>query len=148
MKLDGKWVIFGVALVILASVGGGWVVYSLVADHLPSAQPRGQAMATESIGQPWDLGDFTVNLADPAGRHFARLKITLEAMNPEVVTELDQRKAQLRDLVISIVGVKRLEDVATDQGREMLRSQLLNSVNRLLLKGRVKAVYFTDFVYQ
>ena len=56
--------------------------------------------------------------------------------------------AFLIHLVISLLGSKSFEDVRTIEGKNFLREEILLRVNALLVTGKAKRVFFTEFVVQ
>lgn len=93
------------------------------------------------------LETFIVNLAGSRGRRVARANIELEVNDSKVVLELDQRKAQVRDIVIILLSGKTYEQIEKSEGRNQLREEIKDTVNAFLTKGKIENVFFTDFVY-
>lgn len=93
------------------------------------------------------LETFIVNLAGSRGRRVARVNIEFEVANAEVVAELDQRKAQVRDIVIILLSGKTYEQIEKPDGRGQLRDEIKDTVNAFLTQGKIESVYFTDFIY-
>lgn len=158
------WAILVVALIIVASTGSALLAYLLFNRALPAPPVRPESTevrqapperAAEAAGVPpmgptLELGEFVVNLAPDPGMvvRYARVGVVVEADRPQVVEQLRQRDPQVRDLIISLLRTKRVEDLATQQGLEQVRRELAQGLNRLVSKGEVVNVYFTDFVIQ
>ena len=100
------------------------------------------------IGKIVSLDSFVVNISDRERDRYLKLKTELELSMPELADELDQRMPQIRDLIISLLGSKSFEEVRTIEGKNFLREEILLRVNSLLVSGKVKRVFFTEFVVQ
>ncbi len=100
------------------------------------------------IGKIISLDSFVVNISDRERDRYLKLKTELELSMPELSDELDQRMPQIRDLIISLLGSKSFEEVRTIEGKNFLREEILLRINSLLVSGKVKRVFFTEFVVQ
>lgn len=93
------------------------------------------------------LETFIVNLAGSRGRRVAKVNIEFEVSVPLVQAELDQRKAQVRDIVIILLSGKTYEQIEKPEGRNQLRDEIKDTVNAFLTQGKIENVFFTDFIY-
>lgn len=93
------------------------------------------------------LETFVINLAGSKGRRVAKVNIELEVSKSDVQKEIDQRQAQVRDIIIMILSSKTYEYVSTKEGKNQLREEIKDTVNAFLSKGRIESVYFTEFIY-
>lgn len=110
-----------------------------------------QAEAVEEksfIGKVIPLETFVVNLAGSKGRRIAKVNIELELAGDNVQIEIEQRKAQVRDIIIIILSGKTYDQVANKEGKDQLRDEIKDTVNAFLTKGKIKNVFFTEFIYQ
>lgn len=156
------WAILAVALIIVASTGSALLAYLLFNRAMPAPQPApprpvvqpteraAEAAGVPPLGPTWEIGEFVVNLAPDPGMmvRYARVRVVVEGTRQEVVDQLRRREPQVRDLIISHLRTKRVEDLATREGLEQVCRELAQSLNRLVAKGEVANVYFTDFVIQ
>jgi flagellar FliL protein len=62
--------------------------------------------------------------------------------------EVNQRMPQIKDAILLLIGNKTFHELNDLQGKIQLRAELINKINSILLKGKVKRIYFTDFVVQ
>ncbi len=112
-----------------------------------SSEGGGEASGNH-IGTVVPLDSFVVNISDRERDRYLKLKAELELSIPELSDELDQRMPQIRDLIISLLGSKSFEEVRTIEGKNFLREEMLLRINALLVSGKVKRVFFTEFVVQ
>ena len=158
------WAILVVALIIAASTGSALLAYLLFNRAVPAAPVRpervevrqtGAERAAEAAGVPplgptLEIGEFVVNLAPGPGLtvRYARVGVVVEGDRPEVVEQLRRRDPQVRDLIIGHLRTKRVDELATREGLDQVRRELAESLSRLVSRGKVVNVYFTDFVIQ
>ena len=102
---------------------------------------------TEEVGKVIPLETFIVNLANSKGRKVLKVNMELEVAGTEIVQEIDNRKAQIRDFIIIILSVKTYEQISTKEGKDDLRAEIKDKVNSFLSKGKITNVYFTELIY-
>jgi flagellar FliL protein len=100
------------------------------------------------VGLMYPLDIFTVNLLSESGRRYLKVEMNLEIEGEELSPELEQKKPVFRDIIIRILSSKSLEEISTIKGKEKLKEQIVSELNTRLKDGKVKNVYFTDFVVQ
>ena len=100
------------------------------------------------IGILYPLDTFTVNLKSDSGRRYLKATMSLELSGEELSTELDAKKAVLRDRIIRILSSKTLEEISSRKGKKKVSEQIMNTLNAMITDGRIKGIYFTEFVIQ
>lgn len=111
------------------------------------AHGEGEAVTTE-VGIMFPLDTFTVNLLSESGRRYLKCQLNLEMEGKELSPELEEKKPVFRDIIIRVLSSKSLEEISTVKGKEKLKEQIVTELNMRLKDGKVKNVYFTDFVVQ
>jgi flagellar FliL protein len=100
-------------------------------------------------GTVLDMEPFIVNLADPAGKRYLKLKIAVDAKDEKLKKEIETRMPQIRDSILLLLTSKSYADIAPVAGKIRLRNEILKIMNRSLMGvGSVHGVYFTEFVVQ
>ncbi|MFT7859936.1 MAG: flagellar basal body-associated protein FliL [Sulfurimonas sp.] len=102
----------------------------------------------DEIGVLYPLDTFTVNLKSDSGRRFLKATISLELDGEELSMELDAKSPVLRDRIIRILSSKTLEEVSSKKGKNKLSQQIMDTLNSMITDGRIKGIYFTEFVIQ
>lgn len=93
-----------------------------------------------------DLEAFTVNLAKGDGpRRYVRLSTVLKMSEDSELSEIQSRKPQIRDTIISILNSKRPEDLLKRDGKIYLKEQIKSSINSYLIEGKVEDIYYVGF---
>ncbi|MGI6147959.1 MAG: hypothetical protein GX195_06390 [Firmicutes bacterium] len=150
VEVDLKVIIGIIALVIIATAGSAYSTF-LIFQRGSTSQEVSEAAAAKKrdIGPVFDAGEFTVNLMSTGTQpRFIRTGIMVEGSAPNVVTELEKRTPQIRDLVISLLRLCTVEELRTVNGVDNLRSKIVEGINELLISGHVVQVYFVDLVIQ
>jgi flagellar FliL protein len=128
----------------VASVAGAAWRLGLLAE-----QSAAEAKLEEPVvGALLPLDPFIANLADEDGRRYLKATLQVEFFGARVPDEFTARVPQMRDLLLTLLTSKFFTEVRTPEGKAVLRTEVVNRMNRTLNKDLVKAVYFTEFIVQ
>lgn len=94
------------------------------------------------------IEDLVVNPSGSEGTRYLCTTVALESIEPGVTDEITLREAQVRDVLIEILGKRSVEELATLDTRDQIREEIKVAVNTLLSTGSVVGVYFSNFVLQ
>lgn len=139
-----RWAAIGViGLGVLGT--GAWLV-------LPRVLGRGEgrvaeATVEEPVKATVPLGAVVVNLHGE-GRRYLRVGVSLGVTSPKETKEVEEAKAQLLDLLISVLSSAPEERLASEPARSELKKALLARVRDELGLKKVARIYFTEFVLQ
>ena len=151
-KFPLKWVIIGVVVLVLA--GGGYVGWTMLGPQpdLPGpdgGKPPATAAVEESeVGVMFDMDPFVVNLNETGGKRYLKSKIEIEFVGEEVRKELTNRLPQLRDVILLHLSSKTLDEIRNVDGKIELKNALIKRINQVLKQGKIRNLYFTQFVIQ
>ena len=106
------------------------------------------AGADKMLGAIFSLDAFIVNIGDGDRDRYLKLKADLELTKGTVAEEIEQRLPQIRDLVISLLTSKSFDDIRSIEGKDLLREEMLRRINALLVTGKARSIFFTEFVVQ
>ncbi|OAQ21315.1 flagellar basal body-associated FliL family protein [Thermosulfurimonas dismutans] len=141
------FIILGVGLLL----GAGAAAYFLLFSK-SSPPPEEEQVPVEpdkpEVGPFLQLNPFVVNLSDPTGRRYLRVKIALELKDDKALSEANDRIPQINDTIILVLSSKTVEEVLAPEGKAELRFEIMNKLNQLLGPGKIRGVYFTQFVVQ
>jgi len=115
-------------------------------EHAAAGDGHGTSSTEVGIMFPLDL--FTVNLLSESGRRYLKVEMNLELEGEELALELETKKPVLRDIIIRILSSKSLEEISTAKGKDTLKEQIVSELNTRVKDGKIKNVYFVDFVVQ
>ena len=108
----------------------------------------GEAAPTEVVKKETlvDLATFTVNLAQGDGpRRYVRLNAVLKLSEDSEVSEVEARKPQIRDTIISILNSKRPEDILKRDGKLYLKQEIKSAINSFLIDGKIIDIFYVGF---
>ncbi len=96
-----------------------------------------------------ELASFTVNLAQGDGpRRYVRLNTVLKLDASSELSEIEARKPQIRDTIISLLNSKRPKDILKKDGKLFLKEQIKSAINSFLIDAKVIDVFFNGFQIQ
>jgi len=162
---SNKVLILIASVLFLVLIGGGIAAYmmlngddevindannaknSQVVTHKAKAS-QGRSDDLTNIGPMYALDKFIVNLASDGGSRYLRSAVNLELSNPEFQAEVDKKKPLVRDIIIRVLSAKSYEEISTIRGKETLKDEMVNELNKVFIDGNVKNVFFTEFVVQ
>ena len=92
--------------------------------------------------------EFRVSTADIDETHFIKMKMSLgiDINQPDLMLELGQRQAQIQNLVNLIITQKKKEELLNLTNQLDLREEIKAHINHVLTNGKVKEVYFKEFI--
>ncbi len=128
---------------------GTFIVITLKQTNAPTTKVV--VKQSQEMGPVMSLGnDILVNIRSEEGmEHFLKTNIVLELDNDEKTgAEVTKRIPQIRDLVINILASKTKEKIIEKEGKDQVRSEIINNINQLMTTGQVRNIYFQDFIIQ
>ena len=154
-----KKIIIIVAVVVLLAGGGAAAYFMLGKDSAAPAldangQPVPQAEAAEEEKDPIYLGldpAFVVNFERNGNIRYLQLSLQVMSFEQSAIDKVAANMPAVRNTLILLFSAQDYDSLATLEGKENLRSQVLDSVNEVVrLKGdtKVNEVFFTGFVMQ
>jgi len=148
------FIIIGIAALVLL-IGGGITGFLLFKKNPPPEEKDpGQSVPvpelTQSvvIGPMVDIEEFIVNIISADASHYVKASLTVELTNDNAREEVEKRMPQMRDAILLLLGNKTYEELQDLQGKRQLKAELMGKINSFLQSGKVKSVYFTNFVVQ
>ncbi len=153
VKKSKKGLLIIIIIVVLLLGGGGFGAYwFLLRAPAPTAEELAQIEAAKKpnpeILPVFALKPFVVNLADKKSRRYLKVTMKLELSNEDLLEEVDKRRAQLRDVVLTLLSSKTADEISTMEGKFLLRQDIIKRVNVNLVSGKVTKVYWEEFVVQ
>jgi flagellar FliL protein len=170
-KSSNMLMIIIIVVLILIIIGGAVVAILLMGGDeekvtVSSSEPQAKEKSIKSkrrsssnsdiqesrnlsdIGILYPLDTFTVNLKSDAGRRYLKVTMSLELEGEELSLELDNKSPVLRDRIIRILTSKTLEEISSKKGKQKVEFQIMDTLNAMISDGRIKGIYFTEFVIQ
>ncbi len=102
-----------------------------------------------ATGQPDVLVDnLVLNPAGSGGLRFLLVTVGLRLSDGVNAEAIKTRDAEVRDLILRILGNKRVDELAEIGMRDELKREIATALDALLGTRGVKGVYFPQFVIQ
>jgi flagellar FliL protein len=133
-----------IGIVVLAGVGVG-AFLRLRKHH--SAPP----VEVHAVTSVLHLETFVVNLADEDQHTFLRIGVDLGVASGEkkkMEGEGEPVTAPIRDVILGELMATRSTDLATLDGKQKLKDQILRKLNERLPQLHVQEIYFTEYLLQ
>jgi len=145
-----------IGAVVLLLIGGGVAGWFFLKPEPPTPEeldpgltvPVPNLAQTTEIGPMVNIEEFVVNIISGDTPHYVKASLTVELSNADVQPEVEQRMPQVRDAVLLLIGNKTYEELQDLQGKRQLKAELKSKINSFLQGGKVRAIYFTNFVVQ
>lgn len=133
-----------VLVVIVASVVARSVKHPVV-EFGPEA-PEGKrevsaALVTWLAGTP---EGFLARLADKEETHLVKtgeFRLAYDPKYKQLPAELFERQFQISDLINTVLITKTSEDLSSEEGKNELKREIINRINKLLIKGQIEDIY-------
>lgn len=165
-KGKSKLLIVIIAVVVLLVAGVAVKMFVLGGKKSPSEnnaqQPTHTTNQTESDSyesnnlKPVIIGPIIVNLADAGGDRYLKAKFVLlethqgvqKAEKEKSSTGFSLENAIIKDTIINTISAKTSDDLLSVAGKEELKNELINAINRSVHKNLVRKIFFTSFIIQ
>ncbi|MEI6740728.1 MAG: flagellar basal body-associated FliL family protein [Gemmatimonadaceae bacterium] len=143
----------GVVSPIMAKKMGKTIEAHAPADTAAAAEGEHAAKGEGEKGKEGEsnvrvLENLVLNPAGSGGSRFLMLTIAIEAGNGVALEALKARDAELRDVILTDLGAKTIEQLSDIGAREALKTELLEQINVRFGKNSAKRLYFSQFVVQ
>lgn len=94
------------------------------------------------------LDNLVLNPANSGGSRFLLLTVALEVSSATTMEEFKKRDAELRDIILTALGTKSVEQLTDISLREKFKTEISAAVESRFGKKTVKRLYFPQFVVQ
>ncbi|MDQ8162417.1 MAG: flagellar basal body-associated FliL family protein [Gemmatimonadota bacterium] len=94
------------------------------------------------------LDNMVLNPAGSGGSRYLLLTVAIEAGSATIVESFKARDAELRDIVLSTLGTKAVDQLTDMAAREGFKTEIITAVDERFGKKSVKRIYFPQFVVQ
>ena len=131
-----KLIIIILIAVIVLMAGGGAAAFFLMK---PKAVPTAAELAAQAAAEMAknmrfiSMEPFVTNLQSTDGNvHYLQVKIDLKTYDPSIEGKVKLMTPELRNNILRILSAQSTDKVETAEGRDHLRQEILNSVNKVL----------------
>ncbi|HEY8890006.1 MAG TPA: flagellar basal body-associated FliL family protein [Clostridium sp.] len=144
-KGNGLKIVIIVLLVLIVVGGAAFGGMYLAGQKGTSTTPK--VVVVNEI--TYSLDEFLLNLTDVDSKRYLKVIIFIGYEdNKKLTTELDTKKPIIRDAVIAILREKKTTDFNTTAGVDLIKNQLIATINPTLTTGKISHIYFNDLLVQ
>jgi flagellar FliL protein len=162
-----KWAIVGVILLLFIGIEVGIAVFFVgklkEPDVIDAQKQEEEKKAAEQLKAQTEMGatlaapiDITVNINGEDGRYLkCGVQLEYDPSYIQLSTELEARKARIKDIILDILSSKAMSDLMTNDGKKAIREQIVMEVNGILPQevggkplGKISRSYFDSFIIQ
>lgn len=171
-KKKSKKLLLIISIVAVLLLGGGAVAYFIFFRSAPPATDTTDAGDEGKAGDSADAGagdagadgttpveadesvivsldHFIVNVASDIGdTRYLKVEIKLELESSAMEKEVENRTPKIKDSIVTILTNKSVADISDVNGKLRLKEEIKARLNAFLKSGKIKEVYFTDFIIQ
>jgi flagellar FliL protein len=146
-----------VALLLIGlSIGGTMMALKIlspppVVENTEAGSEAMSAVKKSAIYYPIKP-EIVVNYGDKGRQRYAQIEVTLLIREEDVIPAVELHAPMITNALIMVIGGQTYEEVQTAEGKELLRQQCLQAIQKILEKeiGKpgIEQVLFTNFVMQ
>jgi flagellar FliL protein len=107
------------------------------------------AAGTSSVkndGLMYPIDPFTANLAQGEGpKRYIRISLVLKFTKDTKKEEVDSRKPQISDAIISMLNAKKPEELLKREGKDYLKEEIKTAINNFMIDGHLEDIYYVGF---
>ncbi len=114
-------------------------------EHAKEGDAAGGAATADAMHV---IENLVLNPAASGGSRFLLLTVALEAGSPKAGEDFKTRDAELRDIILTSLGGKTVDELVDMTAREKIKSEVQAAIIKRFGKGAVKSLFFPQFVVQ
>ncbi|HEV7556646.1 MAG TPA: flagellar basal body-associated FliL family protein [Kofleriaceae bacterium] len=148
-----------ILLLLVMNLGAtGFGVFKLMTAQPAEAathEKKEAVSATEVTGPVMALDpSFVVNLDEPGvggsafTARYLKCSIQLELADAEAEHAIEKSKQLIRDAILSHLSGLHIKDTLGAEGKDHIRTELMAKIDKILGPGKVKRMFFQEFVVQ
>jgi len=114
-----------------------------------AAEPgAGEAGSAKGAKATVPLPKIIVNVKDTQATRYLMSSYTLVGQGEAFKTLLEDNMEQVRDVTSGVLSTKNIRDLEKPDARNIIKAELISTINTALGKPAVKEIYITDFAIQ
>jgi flagellar basal body-associated protein FliL len=113
-----------------------------------SSDSPAQANSLSAVQSTLHLEIFVLNVGGTEQRAYLRVGIDLGLNQPAKRAEETVPVAQVRDVILAVMGEANADELVTAAGKRKLKQDLLHALQEQSPRLGVQEVYFTEFLVQ
>lgn len=137
------------ALLVLNLGASVLAIFHLMTAPAVAGPPAAPPLVSSAVvGPVTGLEPFLVNLDEPGQARYLKATFQLELVGEQGEEALERSKQLVRDTILSHLSGLHLADTLGAEAKERIRADLLAKLEKLLGPGRVRRLFYQEFVVQ
>ncbi len=142
-----------VGTLVVGGILGLIVVGPAAAERLSGASAASADSASEheavaEVVESYTLESLVLNPADSKGTRFLMVSVVVTVTGAHGADVLGQRDAEIRDLLMSLLGAKTVDELTDVRMRAGIKDEIRTAIASLVPTREVRDVYLPTFVIQ
>lgn len=96
----------------------------------------------------YDFENVVVNLSGSLGTKYLKTSFTLFSSNQNLKKLVEENKKQLLDVTINVLSSRTMADLEAAGAKNVVRNELMASLNQALHSDLIEQLYYSEFVVQ
>lgn len=119
-------------------------------EHHGSSGSDGSAAPTtnEVVGPVISIAPFVVNLDEPGPSRYLKMTLQFELIAAETEDAMKKSEQLIRDTIIGYVSGLKLADTLGTAAKDKLRVEIMKKMESVLGAGKVRRMFFGEFMVQ
>jgi len=142
--------IFIIIILILVLLGGAFTGYAFFTKSFFFAPDDGQEGKVEMIEETmYPLDSFVINLdANGGSRKYLKVSIAIGCSEKKDIKRITEKEVQIKDTIISTLRGQELETLSLVEKEDVVKNEIIKSINALFYPELEINVYFTEYIIQ
>jgi flagellar protein FliL len=141
-----------IALLVINLGATGFGVFKILNMPAASAATKPEVVVQketkEVTGPLVPLDAFVVNLDEPGSARYLKLTVQLELVDAKAEEIIEKSKQVIRDEVLRHLSGLKLVDTLGAKAKDTLRDEMMKMIEDIVGKGKVRRMFFQEFVVQ
>lgn len=134
-------------LIILFAVGQMFIAYLVVANNYDAIYGYVKSLTPPEQGK-YELEDIIVNPADTNGQRYLLVRISLELVDEEHISLIEENESKVRNYIISYLSARSVQELQGSREKEEVRIGLIKVINNAIDSHSVRNLYYSKYVMQ
>ncbi len=146
--------VFIIQLIVIYFITANILVKKIESNTLPNnnlktAQVNNVKPAIIDLGKfIYTLDDIIINPADTDGKRLLLVSIGFDVPKVEMENDLKTRDAMIKDVVISTLSSKNIDQLDNSAYRDTLKMEISSKLKKMIPEDTINNIYFSKYILQ
>ena len=119
------------------------------AEEETAAEPeKGEKGKEGESASTYELKDVVANLSGAMRSRYIKVSFTLEGKSKTFAEKMKTNEAKIRDATLAVLSDLTIQDLEEPGVKNIVRNNIIDSINQSLRGSEVQQLYFSEFVVQ